>query len=60
MLYLLQELDDILAAIIYKVRKTQNFSGPDKHITKLLDEYTKDTATLLKIKTNWKNQYLPN
>lgn len=49
----IQELDDILATIIYKVRKTQNFSGPDVQLSNLLKKYTdSEEATKNKIKTN--------
>ncbi len=48
----IQELDDILATIIYKVRITQNFSGPDAQVSNLLKKYTDSEVTKNKIKTN--------
>lgn len=51
-LFEIQELDDILATIIFKVRKSQNFSAPDTESSHVLDKFIKSSATKSKLKSN--------
>lgn len=46
----LQEIDDILAAVIYRVKTSQNFSSRDSRITELLQKTVNDFADSREVK----------
>jgi hypothetical protein len=46
----LQEIDDILAAVIYRVKTTQNLSKQDSQITELLQKTVNDFANSREVK----------
>ena len=46
----LQEIDDILAAVIYRVKTSQNFSKQDSQITELLQKTVNDFANSREVK----------
>ncbi len=53
-LYTLQEIDDILAAVMYRVRTAQNFSGKNAAILELLEKTVGDFSQNTDIKTSGK------
>lgn len=48
----IQELDDLLATIVYKIRKSQNFSGSNSQLNDLLSKYFNNPIVEKKISTN--------
>lgn len=53
-LYTLQEIDDILAAVMYRVRSAQNFSGKNAAILELLEKTVADFSQSTDIKSSGK------